>query len=208
MRLKVYYQPDEVEEYLYTFGNEWMLTDSKQEYKGAYHKYLTGEVYTQSTYNSVLSKPLIPFQPIEEDAFAYSQLRPDIKILSNIRIASHIPIVTPADLKVGYINRYFVQKINETWIIEINQTLYNQLITDGFEAILYRFVAVKWFVSGTLTDINDGNVKTLGVISKNLQQIQNASNVISNISSKLLNPAELYVDTDYVVPVDINGLNS
>ena len=38
MRLKVYYQPDEVEEYLYTFGNEWMLTDSKQEYKGAYHK--------------------------------------------------------------------------------------------------------------------------------------------------------------------------
>jgi len=82
------------------------------------------------------------------------------------------------------------------------------LVTDGFEAILYRFVAVKWFVSGTLTDINDGNVKTLGVISKNLQQIQNASNVIPNISSKLSNPAELYVDTEYVVPVDINGLNS
>jgi hypothetical protein len=208
MRLKVYYQPDEVEEYLYTFGNEWMLRDSKQEYKGAYHKYLTGEVYTQSTYNSALSKPLIPFQPIEEDAFAYSQLRPDIKIISNIQIVAHIPIVTPADLKIGYINRYFVQKINESWILEINQTLYDQLVTNAFEAISYQFVAIKWFVAGTLNDIDNGNVKTQGTITKNLQQIQNARNVIPNISLKLSNPAELYIDTEYNVPIDINGLDS
>jgi hypothetical protein len=208
MRLKVYYQPDEVEEYLYTFGNEWMLADSKQEYKGAYHKYLTGEVYTQSTYNPTLSKSLIPFQLIEQDAVAYSQLRPDIKILSNIQIVSHNPNVTPIDLQLGYINRYFVQKINEYWITEINQQLYNDLLTDGYEAILYNFVAIKWFVSGALNDNDNEGVKTLGVVTKNLQQIRNASNIIPNISLKLSNVTEFYVDIEYNVPADINGLDS
>ena len=208
MRLKVYYQPDEIQENLYTFGNEWMFADTYQEYKGPYHTYLTGEAYTLSTYNSAQSKLLIPYKKTDPDIFRYTQIRTDIKILTNLKLISHIPVVTPADLIVGYITRYFVQKINETWIIEINEKLYRQLVTDGIESKLYQFISVKWFISGNVQDSTNGIVNIPGVATKNLQQIQFASKTISNIATKLSNPTELYQDTNYVVPQDINGLDS
>jgi len=208
MRLKVYYQPDEVQENLYTFGNEWMLADTYQEYKGAYHAYLTGEIYTLGIYSSTQSKLLIPYKQTNSDIFRYTQLRPDIKILNDIKLISHQPIITSKDLNIGYINRYFVQKINETWIIEINESLYKQLVNNGIESKLYQFVSVTWYISGNIQDLVNGIITNTGVITKNTQQIQNASKIISNIATKLSNPLQYYTDSDYVVPVDINGLDS
>lgn len=208
MRLKIYYQPDEIEENLYTFGNEWMLADTYQEYKGAYHKYLTGEVYTLKSYDSTLSKPLVEYQNINSQVYRYSNLRPDIKILNKIHVYSHTPIITQENLHAGYIYRYFVQKINESWIIEINEQLYRTLVLDGLEAILYRFVEVKWYITGSLEDVKIGLANTPGVITKNIQSIRNASQIIPNISKKLSNPAEFYLDTSYKIAVDINGLDS
>jgi len=208
MRFKIYYQPDEIQENLYTFGGEWMLADTYQEYKGIYHKYLTGEVYTLGTYNAAQSKLLIPYKQINIDSFRYMQLRPDIKILNNIKLISHRPIISSKNLNDGYINRYFVQKINETWIIEINELLYKQLVNDGIESKLYQFVSITWYISGNIQDLVYGITTSTGIITKNLQQIQNASKIIPNITTKLSNPLEFYTDYDYVVPADINGLDS
>ena len=80
--------------------------------------------------------------------------------------------------------------------------------TDGIESKLYQFISVKWFISGNVQDSTNGIVNIPGVATKNLQQIQIASKTISNIATKLSNPTELYQDTNYVVPQDINGLDS
>jgi hypothetical protein len=51
MRLKLYYTTDEITNNLYTSGMQYMLQDNT-EYRGLYHTYLTGEVYTGATWDS------------------------------------------------------------------------------------------------------------------------------------------------------------
>ena len=58
MRLKLYYTTDEITNNLYTSGMQYMLQDNT-EYRGLYHTYLTGEVYTGATWDSKTSKKLI-----------------------------------------------------------------------------------------------------------------------------------------------------
>ena len=45
-----------------------------------------------------------------------------------------------------------------------------------------------------------------GVITKNTQQIKAAAQTIPELTTILSNPLEFYSDTDYIAPVDINGL--
>ena len=59
MRQKVYYSADELVTNLHTTGSQWM-TENGVEYQGSYHEYITGEVYTQSTWKPTLSKKLVP----------------------------------------------------------------------------------------------------------------------------------------------------
>lgn len=208
MRLKVYYQPDEIQENLYTFGNEWMLADTYEEYNGPYHQYLTGEVYTLSTYNSTLSKKLIPYVNIDESVFRYQQLRNDIKLTNNFKITSYYPIINNEDLQAGFITRYFVQKHNDSNVIEVNKSIYDMIRNDKSEAILYKIVQLKWYIVGNIEDTVDKTVKIPGIVTKNLQQIQIASKTIKYIQTKLNNVTEFYTDIDFVVPADINGLDS
>ena len=56
-RQKAYYTIDEITNNLYTTGSEWMLQNFT-EYKGLYHTYITGEVYTQAKWNPKTSKKL------------------------------------------------------------------------------------------------------------------------------------------------------
>ena len=60
MRLKLYYTADEITSNLYTSGSQFM-TEDNVEYRGTYHSYITGEVYTGSTWNAKTSKKLITF---------------------------------------------------------------------------------------------------------------------------------------------------
>jgi len=208
MRLKLYYQPEEIEDNLYTFGKEWMIQSTYQEYKGLYHKYLTGEVYTMPTYVPELSQKLVAYEEISESRFRYQEIRNDIQIKNEFVIVSYYPQLTQKNIDDGFITRYFVQKHNEQSIIEIDNVTYNIIKNDGLESVLYTIISVKWFISGPLEDNISSLVKNYGVVTKNLQQIQIASKTIKNISSKLSDPTELYIDTTYITPKDINQLDS
>ena len=77
MRNKLHYPDNEITKNLYTFGNEFML--SNIEYKGFYHKYSTGEIYTLKEWNPLLSNKLLPFEDTSGLKFRYKQLKPNLK---------------------------------------------------------------------------------------------------------------------------------
>ena len=78
MRDKIYYLNDEINAGLFTTGSEWMLEDLT-EYKGSYHSYITGEVYTEASWNPITSKPLLKFKLNEPNTVEYNTLKPNIK---------------------------------------------------------------------------------------------------------------------------------
>jgi hypothetical protein len=62
-RKKIYYPASQIEENLRTKGKEWMTADDSIEYKGYYHRYATGEVFTKKEWDPVYSRQLIPYIP-------------------------------------------------------------------------------------------------------------------------------------------------
>ena len=59
-RLRLHYTPNQITKALYTTGSEWQ-TESGTEYIGLYHTYTTGEVYSESEWNSKTSIKLIEY---------------------------------------------------------------------------------------------------------------------------------------------------
>ena len=86
-RQKKYYSHNEIENNLYTFGAEWMY-ESGVIYVGLYHKYSTGEVYTESVWNVQTSKKLIAYEDISTNTFKYKKLK---TIATNVLELSEMP---------------------------------------------------------------------------------------------------------------------
>ena len=98
--------------------------------------------------------------------------------------------VTPTDIDYqnGQITRYFVQKVNDSRVIEVNQSNFNDVST-----FLYIKVSLQWKITGTVNNIIKNNqVQTIGVTEFNTQQILDASKVIFQLSDKLINPLQFY----------------
>jgi len=204
MRTKLYYSPDEITEYLYTTGSEWMLESDFKEYFGFYHTYTNGDAFTLGTYDATLSKKLIPYEDMTATEIVYSHMKPNQQTRYKTNIISYIPTTTTEDVRRGYLTRYFAQKHNETSIIEIDAKQYLDIQKKIFDPNMYRIVSLLWYITGTLEPSVNGTVQTLSVQQKNLQQIHFAKQIIPNIQAKLLNLVELYTDTSFIVPEDIN----
>jgi hypothetical protein len=75
--------------------------------------------------------------------------------------------------------RYFVQKINDSNVIEVDFNNYNEISN-----ILYKKVALTWHLSGPLyNSIKNGKLYEYGVYEKNLSELNAASKIIFNIKS-------------------------
>ena len=184
------------------------MTLDNVEYIGAFHKYITGEVYTQETWNPKLSKKLIPYkQQVTEVNTIYKKLKPDIRLKYS---APRAVVVQPnkTDITAGFISRYFIKQQNDNTIIEIDKLQYDNWSNNVIDRKMHQAVQIIWYIAGTISDSYDGTVFVPGVISKNQQQIAIASQTISNLSSYLTNLTEFYTDNDYSTPIDINGLDS
>ena len=75
------------------------------EYKGFYHKYSTGEVYSLKEWNPLLSNKLLPFEDTSGLKFRYKQLKPNLKtkkfkskIEENINNIDINNIIIPPDI--------------------------------------------------------------------------------------------------------------
>jgi hypothetical protein len=202
-RLKLYYPVEEIDNNQYTYGNE-LMTEDNVEYIGPFHRYITGEVYTGATWNSKTSRKLVKFEQ-QNKLTIYNQLKPDIRLKysSPKRI---VPQISSNDIANGSIQRYFIRKQNEFIVLEIDSGQFINWSNNQIDNKMYTAIQLEWFVTGNIQDIKKGPVIVPGVVTKNTQQIKAAAKTIPELTTILSNPLQFYTDTDYIAPVDINGL--
>ena len=203
-RFKTYYPISEITTDLYTPGKQWM-TETNVEYIGAYHKYLTGEVYTKAQWQPDRSVILIPYidQTISNKNITYFKLKPEIQ-LARTSPTAHNVVATVNDYRRGLLQRFFIKKRNDNAIIEINKQQFNAWQTDQIDKKLYVAIEIAWYISGPTNDVITTGILVPGVATRNKKQIQLAANIIPEIATYLTNPLQFYTDTDFYVPKDIN----
>jgi hypothetical protein len=202
MRLKLYYTTDEITNNLYTSGMQYMLQDNT-EYRGLYHTYLTGEVYTGATWDSKTSKKLIAYKNITAKNVEYETLKRELK-LTYKQPVSALNAPTAEQLKAGSYTRYFIKKVNESKIIEIDEPQFNMWQSKQFDPALYSAIKMQWYISGPIEDSRPSIVLIRGVQTKNTTQIEIAEKSMPGISKVLTDPLQYYSDITYLVPKDIN----
>jgi len=202
MRLKSYYLPEEITTNLYTAGKEWQTEDGV-EYRGSYHRYLTNEVYTGATWNSKTSKKLQTYVAEVTRNLTYTTLKSRLKT-NFIAPWSVTPVVNEQDRAVGSITRYFIKKVNENTIIEIDKLQYDALQGNALDPHMYISTTLQWYIAGPVNDEIVGVVTKQGVRSKNLAEIAFADRQLAGLKTLLANPLQFYTDTDYKVPPSIN----
>jgi len=202
-RFKTYYPISEITPDLYTPGKQ-LMTENNVEYIGAYHKYLTGEVYTKAQWQPDQSTILIPYidQTISNKNIIYFTLKPEIQ-LARTSPTSHNVVVTVTDYTLGILQRFFIKKRNDNAIIEINKQQYDAWKSDQIDKKLYIAIEIAWYISGPANDVITG-ILVPGVATLNKKQIQLAANTMPEIATYLTNPLQFYADTDFYVPKDIN----
>jgi len=203
MRQKLFYSPDELTSNLYTTGSLLMYEDGTN-YIGSYHLYSTGEVYTLGTWSSKQSIKLIPY--VERD----NPINTVYNSLKNVNISTkpvlkHQPIITESDKEFGFVVRYFLKKVNEQLITEVSDKTYKNWKQGSIDKKMYIAVQLNWYITGDIEDKNDGSALIRGVISQNNRQIEAAKFTIPDIHTILNNPLDLYIDTNFIVPGDINS---
>jgi len=135
-----------------TYGNEYVGAITKEEYTGPYHIYPNGSIFSglKFTRNSERLEPLTT--PYNEPNTSQYAKQTGIQFNNHISPKFYYPAPTPNDYESGYIDRYFVQKINEpTEIDEVTQEMYqnaNKENRKGVNKTLYRVLRLRWLISG------------------------------------------------------------
>jgi hypothetical protein len=205
-RFKVYYPVEEITTNLYTTGKQWMTKDGR-EYIGLYHTYITGEAYTQPSWNPKLSVELIAYiDPVTPTIIQYQKLKPDLNLL-RLSPRSISLSISNENIKQGYVMRYFLCKRTDRSILEVDMMQYKFWQNDQIDKKIFTAAEVKWYITGAIQDTINKSVLVPGVITKNSESRRIASNTIPELLEKLSNLTEFYTDTDYIAPIDINGLN-
>ena len=203
MRNKLRYTIDEIVTDLYSAGGQFM-TEDNVEYIGAYHRYITNEIYTGAVWNAKTSLKLVALVKTKTDNVVYRNLK------SNLVTKYYLPApttitITEQQRLTGSINRYFMKKINDNYIFEVDDRTYTLWQSKRIDTLLYAAVSLPWQIAGPIADEIVDGVSKIGVRTKNLNQIKLAELTLPGISAKLTNPIELYTDIDFKVPKDINS---
>jgi len=205
MRIKSYYSTNEIVNNLYTTGQELMTTDNV-EYVGLYHKYTTGEIYSQPTWDKNKSVKLIKYKEQPESVIEYnkiSDIEIDYKSFNTYNVA-----ITKENINTGYVDRFIIKRANDNVFYEVNSDTYDMYTNEDIDPVLYLAVKFKWYITGNINDERQGNILIPGVKSNNYKELQTAEKTVPNITSYLKDLLQYYVDNDNVTPKDINGLDS
>ena len=200
-RQREYYTKGQITKGLLTDGGQWMLVDGT-EYKGQYHTYTTGEVFTQPVFVNGVSKTLIPYIDLESVSadgvdfgknFEYDKIK-EIDIPESSTPNPKFVQPTDKDRINGYMVRLFAQKVNdEDNIIEItNDDIEKAGSPEGLDTKLYKTFSLRWKVSGPMNDVLDsqGNIKESGIIDTNIRTIALKSETYPALKDYLTDPTE------------------
>lgn len=205
MRIKSYYSANEIVNNLYTTGQELMTTDNV-EYVGLYHKYTTGEIYSQPIWNKNKSVKLIKYKEQPEAVIEYNKIS-DIEI-NYKSFNTYNVVITKENINNGYIDRFIIKRSNDNIFYEVNSDTYDAYTSEDIDPVLYSAVKLKWYITGNINDTQQGNITIPGVQSNNYKELQTAEITVPGISLYFTDLLQYYVDNDNVTPKDINGLDS
>ena len=98
------------------------------------------------------------------------------------------PFPKTKDYSIGYINRYFVQKINDLTITEVNKNKYNEI-----SSALYNKLSIQWIISGTNDNVYENKIlQKIGVKEQNIKTLNNNEKKMKGLKVYLNNPLEFW----------------
>jgi hypothetical protein len=208
LRKKIYYPDSQIENGLFTKGKEWMTIDNWKEYVGYYHKYSTGEVFTEREWDLFKSKKLVSYRDRSDSYFKYLDLKKYVVINQNktevlgANIFSRYSAPravkrTPSQIEIneGFMTRYFVIKLNEPgsicYEIAESETKTFKTKNTGINQYLYDIIEIPWKINGLEFDkYENGLLKYPGIVDSNLRIIERYSKKFPILKKILTNPRE------------------
>jgi hypothetical protein len=208
LRKKIYYPDSQIEKNLFTKGKEWMYIDDWKEYTGYYHKYTTGEVFTEREWDPSKSKKIVPYRDRSDSYFKYLDLKKYVMVNGNKsevlganmfwrysapKAIKRLPSQTEID--EGSMTRYFVIKLNEPskvcYEIAESDTKNFKTKNTGINQYLYDIIEVPWKINGTEFDkYENGLLKYPGVVDTNIRIVERFSKKFPILKQILNNPRE------------------
>ena len=177
----MYYPKSQIKPNLYTNGGEYILSTTKENYKGYYYEISTGQKYTGINPNnppnillSLQPNPQTPYSPPPSPNLIVTQ-----DDLSNGSYPSNPPIrtiplfnptlPTDQDKQNGQFNRYFCKKTNELKYLEIDKETYNQLQAKDPKIAwdLYEPASLLWVIKGNQEIVFNTNKTSVFKIEQN-----------------------------------------
>ena len=153
-----YYPSSQITPNLYTNGGEFILSTSKENYKGYYYKLANGRLFTgkdpADKPNILLIYPTVVLPPddnppnfittFEDEGYYYKTP------LERSIPTPYPPQLTPTDIQQGVFTRYFSKKNNELRYMEINKATFLLLINKSPQIAwdLYSADIIKWHIKG------------------------------------------------------------
>ena len=201
-RKKIYYPEYQIQKDQFTRGGE-LMDSSGNEYIGYYHRYSTGEIFSQSQFNEIKSIKLYPLRKDVQSPYKklkinknsyYEFLKSDLNLVKYFQPNYQLSIPSESDFLVGYYYRFFAVKRNDdTVIYEISKNEYSRYgAIGGINKFLYIVDTIKWVLTGPEVDIKTdaGTVVTYGVVSSNLRTLDQLSRAYPNIKNVFSNPEQ------------------
>jgi hypothetical protein len=207
-RKKIYYSDSEIEKGLFTKGKEYMTIDDWKEYVGYYHRYSTGELFTEREWNPLKSNKLVPYRDRSNSYFKYLDLKKYVVLAgdkkevlganmfwrySAPRAVKRVP--SESEMREGFMNRYFVIKLNEPSRVcyEVAESEVKTFKTKntGVNQYLYDLIEIPWKINGPEFDTyENGLLKYPGVVDTNVRIVGRFSKKFPILSKILNNPRE------------------
>lgn len=105
----------------------------------------------------------------------YSKLNPPAS--SFVFAEEFLPKPDDSDYKEGKIERFFVRKINETSIIEVDRQNYRSTTP-----MFYEKSNLWWYISGNIDDVE----------SKNKRTLKQSRKIMPGLENKLINATQFF----------------
>ena len=190
----MYFPKSQIKSNLYTNGGEYILSTTKNEYKGYYYEISNGRKYTGKTpqdgpnilllISTITLKPT-PSNPQPSESpsniiFPTDSSNPIIystdpfnetisKTLPNRYLPQYNPTApTQKDISLGVFQRFFCKKNNELIYVEINQSTYSQLKARSSQIAwdLYTPLDTLWYIKGNREKVYNTNKNLISLIEQ------------------------------------------